>query len=298
MLKDIDDLNIVYYSATDCDRVTHRVTSAHTAGVLHQFGDILGRLPDDVRLKCESIQAAVLSEWKSAKGMLKGSEDHPPQISKEELDEKKVSLSDSYLAALCSELDKTEFNENAWCFKCERMCPISPRSCVDNDMYQGRWTEVGGHTCDPWTSQGSHSNFLDESTLPLLVWIFSSRYYEVDDLVDECTPQWKPAIVEFILGDAPARLALLKTGQVSSEVADQFSEDFIKPYREKSYPTYGPDFICDFLGFQILHIKQSGQSFWDSGAWAFKMLEWRQSNIRRLSNCPNSAAALWGGQGA
>ena len=157
---------------------------------------------------------------------------------------------------------------------------------------------MGGHTCDPWTSQGSHSNFLDESTLPLLVWIFSSRYYEVDDLVDECTPQWKPAIVEFILGDAPARLALLKTGQVSSEVADQFSEDFIKPYREKSYPTYGPDFICDFLGFQILHIKQSGQSFWDSGAWAFKMLEWRQSNIRRLSNCPNSAAALWGGQGA
>lgn len=236
------DLNIVYYSVTDCDRVTHRVTSAHTAGVLHQFGDILDRLPDDVRRKCESLQATVLAEWKSAKEMFKGSEDHPPQISKEELDEKKVNLSDSYLAALCSELDQTEFETNAWCFKCERMCPISPRSCVDNDMYQGRWTEVGGHTCDPWTSQGSHSNFLDESTLPMLVWIFSSRYYEVDDLVDECTPQWKPGIVEFILGDAPTRLALLKAGRVSSEVADGFAEDFIKAIPGKIISCLGPRF--------------------------------------------------------
>ena len=225
MIKD-PGLNIVYYSVTDCDHVSHQVAREHVAGVLHIFGNLLDRLPDGVRNMLEGFQQEFLLKWKSAKDCYKGTTEHPPRISKEELDETKERLSDEYLAALCHVLSRTEFNHFAWCYKCECNCPTSPRQ--ERAWRRGRWTDIGGHTCDPWTSQGAHNNFLDESTLPLLVWIFSAKYYEVDDLVDECTPLWKTELVDAILGDSDTRKALVQAGKISAEVADAITEDLIK----------------------------------------------------------------------
>ena len=94
-------------------------------------------------------------------------------------------------------MSSVSFSEKQWCVKCQAMCDISPRS--DPTFKCHRWVEVGGHTCDPWTAIGSHNNFLDPATLPALVWIHSCRFFEPDDVVDECTPLFDPKFFGDIL---------------------------------------------------------------------------------------------------
>jgi hypothetical protein len=77
MIKD-SGLNIVYYSVTDSDIVSHKVAREHVVGVLHIFGNLLDRLPDEMRSICEAIQEEFLLKWKYAKDCYKGTTEHPP----------------------------------------------------------------------------------------------------------------------------------------------------------------------------------------------------------------------------
>ena len=81
-------------------------------------------------------------------------------------------------------LDKCEFNDTDYCEICDEDCPTSPRAHVENrDAF---WIESGGHVCCAWSTMNKHSGgLLHTSTLSMLVWLFSSRFYEADLIVEE-----------------------------------------------------------------------------------------------------------------
>eukprot|EP00969_Alexandrium_andersonii_P330036 14585569-Alexandrium_andersonii.AAC.1 len=60
------------------------------------------------------------------------------------------------------------FNKShrAWCVKCQAYCPTCP------DVKEGEvWADVGSPTCTSWSMQGKRLKWLDESNIPLFVWM-------------------------------------------------------------------------------------------------------------------------------
>jgi hypothetical protein len=168
------------------------------------------------------VKKRQLKEFKSLVILHKGSEAHPPAIDKEKFEERKATLARSYIQDLREILSTTVFEDKAW-YSCSDMCFVSPRS--DPRFRAARWSEIGGHTCCPWSAIGSQNNLLDPATLPTMVWGFSTRYYEPDDIISECTPLFKPESWDPIWGD-PADVYRMRTSKCC--VVDKLAEDMPK----------------------------------------------------------------------
>jgi len=97
---------------------------------------------------------------------------------------------------------------------------------------------------------GSQSNLLDWSTLPMLVAVFSVRYYEPDDLIDECTPLWKPDLWVAILGDAKVRYALVQSKAITEDIASAISDEDI-PKHPLSRPLCSATDVRSYDDFSI-----------------------------------------------
>ena len=54
----------------------------------------------------------------------------------------------------------------------------------DTKMFS-RWCEKAGSPCDPWTQVGNKRRWLEKSTLPFMVWFFSTLYMEPDEVHHE-----------------------------------------------------------------------------------------------------------------
>ena len=94
-------------------------------------------------------------------------------------------------------MEIVEFNLLAKCVKHGRMCPISPRHDQRlRDMY---WIESAGNTCCPWSSMSPTAIWLDKSTLPFVVWAYSTRFYEPDTIIEENVPQFQKEVLHNIL---------------------------------------------------------------------------------------------------
>lgn len=184
--------NLHIYSAWEIDEDKRKVLLGHRkeSKPQHVFGDILDMVPDEERAKCQAVMDDVMTRFKELKKQYTGDQMKIPAISMQEFNGKKVALTEELLQSLDEILEQVTFKENAYCFKCQHDCPISPRSCPRHRM--ARWIEVGGHTCDPWTAMGSGGGFCDNATLPAMVWMHAARYFEPDDILMECTPCFDP----------------------------------------------------------------------------------------------------------
>jgi len=253
-LLDLGDMseNVVVYSAWDVDPLCRRVLLRHkpSTNARHVFGDLLDRLSTETRTAAQEIMERHVTSFKKLKEERCGTQMHPPSISNSEFEQKRRCLTDSLLQSLEHILGNASFSEEAWCYKHQCMCPISPRS--DPELRGLRWIEVGGHTCNPWSNMGSKNQFLDSATLPALAWVWSCRYFQVDDLVTECTPAFKPEPFLDIMNKEP-----------SDDLSCPLREEAASPYAMESL-TFSPT----DLGFPSLRKRLY--------AWL-----WRQRTVQR-----------------
>ena len=140
----------------------------------HIFGNILDRLPTQVRHMCEELQTQASAEWLDIKKSGRRSREH------RELLEHKL------FNKLCGILDAVEFDQEAFCEKHGTTCPLNVRATRGNDGYIH--VEMAGTTCLAWSSIGARDGWLHHSTLPCLVWIYSTRFFEPDIIIHENGP--------------------------------------------------------------------------------------------------------------
>ena len=95
------------------------------------------------------------------------------------------------------------------CFFCERqehpgeLCPVSPRLGADYNDHL--WMEMAGMPCDAWSNIGPGARWLHESTLPSLVWAYSTNYYEPDSVTLECTKGLDGLPIEYVFASHEQR---------------------------------------------------------------------------------------------
>ena len=98
-----------------------------------------------------------------------------------------AALGQAMVAEICLCLSQTVFLEEGWCVLHEKMCPLSPRA---HSEFMGHfWLEIVGNTCCPWSPLNVNTrkvgSLLDAATLDMLIWAFSTRYYEPDAVLQE-----------------------------------------------------------------------------------------------------------------
>ena len=169
--------DMVQYSSTDNANLSKRCALNMPGDICpaHVFGDILDRLLPDVRERCVERQKSMLRDFAELKNEYKGSEDHPPTMDKYEFEGQKAAMSASYVSDLRGILSKCVFAEKVPCLRCKQLCYVTPRS--DPRYRNHRWLELAGTPCPPWSASGSHNGHLDESALPELVWVYSTKYH-------------------------------------------------------------------------------------------------------------------------
>jgi hypothetical protein len=131
------------------------------------------------RTECEAILEKALSEFAILKRTRRG-------ISKESFTRQKRQLSRRLLYDLCQSLKGLEYKEKAYCCVHDQECLIHPRS--SDDLKDSVWVEGGGNCCTAWSQIGGRDGWLHSSALPCLVWVYSTKYYEPDKLLQECSP--------------------------------------------------------------------------------------------------------------
>lgn len=189
-----EDNNLVLYSSCDADATSQKVLMAHDLAhrPLHLFTDVLDRLPDDVRAFCLQIQQKHMRKYHILKAMK-----NKPRKKKRRLQNSQqeiAHLEQDYLLRLHAVLQETKFNEEAYCqIHCQK-CNINPRS--NPELAKHRWLEVAGTTCCPFSSIGKRGGFLDDATLPCLVWWHSSRRLRPSDILHECVPSFNPDVFD------------------------------------------------------------------------------------------------------
>ena len=186
------------HAATDPSSAAQTVLAAH-CGITrpaHRFKNVLGRLPDKLLGECLHIEAEALQKF--ARFQLKrkfGEIDH------NYFEEERRVFAAEYFDALCNKLEWASFKTRDWCLEHEDWCPVTPRASAHGARWH--WLEAGGSTCCPYSSlnstKGTQGTILTQSTLPLLVWLYSCRYYRVHRLMHECLPGFDVDIMRQIL---------------------------------------------------------------------------------------------------
>ena len=186
-----------FYSAVDNARRAQIALLGHNVGSRpnHVFVDVLDRLPASVRSTCVAIQDAKLRQF---------DERTKNKLSSEGKQRLKQELGFQLFNELCDVLDEVEFMQEAYCKTHEMMCCTNLRlDPAFQDMFH---IEVAGTTCTAWSSMGLHGGLLDKSTLPCLVWLYSTRFMEPDAIVHENSPNFKHEHLAAVLCGARRRL--------------------------------------------------------------------------------------------
>ena len=88
-----------------------------------------------------------------------------------------------YVRALRKYLHICRFRNKAHCVMCDHECPISPRGVPGlQDAY---WVETGGMVCKAFSAlsnRAEYNRFLHPSTLVAKVYLYSTRFYEPDEI--------------------------------------------------------------------------------------------------------------------
>lgn len=142
---------VVFYSACDIDPVARAALAAHSAPTkpLHIFGEILDRIPRGSLADLKTIEAHYFDLWSATKQECKSGD-----TSKKDFESWRSRIEDEYLKELVTRFAAIEFQEDAYCFVHERMCPVCPRA--GGSPYKDFiWGEAAGTTCCPWSRMHS-----------------------------------------------------------------------------------------------------------------------------------------------
>ena len=171
---------------------------------LHVFSDILDRLFPCERVELERLQAKYLQLQEDSKAELScGS------FAMTDFQQHIRLLSDEYSAKVMMVLENAEFQEDQWCLRHQKRCPVCPRSCGSNK--DRMWIEAGGSVCLPWVSMGDMNSWLHPSTLAFFVWCYSVRFFEPDLILHECVKGFPEQMLVDIFAPAPAAAMQLES---------------------------------------------------------------------------------------
>ena len=187
---------ILCYAATENDATAQWALSCHkpTSRPHHRFGTVLERLFVVDRRRLEKIVDKYLGQWQLISEAEKRSE-----ITKEVLLKEKRSMGKALFDELCTQLQSLAFQETAYCEEHGKHCCISPKATAE--LADCFWIEIAGTTCTPWSVMGNQMGWLDRHTLPCLVFFFSLRFFEVDQIAHECVPNFDFKSIEQIMSD-------------------------------------------------------------------------------------------------
>lgn len=198
----------VIWAACDKDPAAQRVLLAgpEHAKPMHVFSDVLDRLflPDKERLL--QIQAKYLSLW--ADHQL---EKRSGGVTDRELSEISSRMGNDMLKEMSEILETSEFASHVTCLRHpDRIggCPVSPRLSADPNIAKSFWMEGAGSTCTSWSVANQQAGgWMSESTLPFLVWLYSTRYMEPQMGLHECVKGFPESALKRVLG-CPAEKCL------------------------------------------------------------------------------------------
>lgn len=138
----------------------------------HVFGDLVERVAEPLRSHLVRLQAKCIAEHRAAARLKK---------KVERVDKEAVGL--KMLETLLGHLKDATWEDSAYCYACDRRCPLEPDLHGDDV-----WLEVAGVVCLAWSTmrRGSLGSWLHESTLPCLVWLMWLKQSKVNFAVVEC----------------------------------------------------------------------------------------------------------------
>ena len=245
---------VVVWSSCDISHTSQHMLANHIPGsrARHRFGTVCDRVPPTELAKLRAIEDKHLTKFSDLKQQLKDN-----TMTKDMFGHRKAILGDDYVKALTAVLSTVTFLDEVQCFECNKLCPVSPRH--DPRFRNSRWTEVAGTTCDPWSKVGSHGCFLSPATLPEYVWAFSCRFYELDDIIHECTVNFQPHTLLAALNPPPSdQMSLCDEGVPKHYLA--------RPVERGESPDRCYKMLAMKFGPVELGIPSSGERSW---VWFF-----------------------------
>jgi hypothetical protein len=179
----------------------------------HVFGDISERcFPTDLA-KLRMMEGEFMQLWKDST-----MEYENGGLSKVEYVAIRDDLGSEMFGKLSTELQGMEFQEECHCYCHDRKCPWCPRS--DPRFVDSYWVEGAGSTCCPFSGMGKQGRWLDQATLPFLIWAYSTRYTEPDSGIHECVPGFTERVLEEIFDpvEVPLKSVLARPSVVDQDV--------------------------------------------------------------------------------
>lgn len=185
-------LNIIFYSACDCDKLCQSLLMAHHQKPMHVFSDLCSRLPADPFFELKTLQKNYIEQYSQERERAEGS---GAGFGKKEKKMLAKQLGDDFFEEACTLLSEVIFDKNTtcWCVACKKMCKVFPSEVLTDNAI---WIEVGGNTCTPWSVAGASRGWLDPASLASLVWGWWLGQTQPTHVINECTPTW-PAVQFF-----------------------------------------------------------------------------------------------------
>ena len=160
---------------------------------LHLFDSNVDRLSTDDRDRLQGMldhQLGLLSCHKQELNL--------KTISKKEFNALAKEMSESLRCELQLALEDMEFVSECWCLIHEKNCPVTPR--MDPELEAFYWVEGAGTICKPFSSMSTNPPWCDPSTLSTLTWAYSIRFFEPDEIQQECVSNFHHQVFFEIFG--------------------------------------------------------------------------------------------------
>jgi len=117
-------LNIIFYSACDCDKLCQSLLMAHHQKPMHVFSDLCSRLPADPFFELKTLQKNYIEQYSQERERAEGS---GAGFGKKEKKMLAKQLGDDFFEEACALLSEVIFDKNTtcWCVACKKMCKVS-----------------------------------------------------------------------------------------------------------------------------------------------------------------------------
>ena len=198
----LDEL-FVHYRASDNDATCRKVLLSPKRQGLepqHVMADIHDRVQYCVIAHLRDLKAKFVKRFKQ---QIQEFKDAETPLTNKEQNVLKKSLGREFLAEACEYMiqDSTrdKYFPDGKCFKCPGVCCLHPPPSMRKSR---RYLNVGGNTCLPWTGMSSTAlAWLDDHSIPMIVWLFDLLEHDPDFIIQECTWLFDYVGLHLMLGE-------------------------------------------------------------------------------------------------
>ena len=188
---------ITTYSATEQMPLPRRVLLSHSPSPLrakHIFGDVCNAVGEDVLAELHRVAAKYRSE---AEVTVQSGDATKKRRLRKATSSPDGGNGERFLRDCWAVLDKTSLppGHTQYCYRCSVDCPTrSDASCLLR-------IEIAGTTCVAFSMRGKQGQWMHESAIPCIIWMWQLRQRRPHIVVHECTPQFTESVFSTYLED-------------------------------------------------------------------------------------------------